>query len=347
MRQAAPQIRTDVPVSLLYGDSLELRRRAAETILTAQLSSEERNLAVVRLWGREATAERLRQEAASLSLLTPQRVVIVEALEDIPSREQDQIAVIARSLPPGFTLLLLAEAGERGRSSVSQSLLTAVGEAGQVVNCSAPSKELIPALIGEAKRLGKVLSGPAAGKLAELTGDFDAGCRELGKLALFTGDHQSITVEDVESMTSASAETTTFVFCDALGMRDAKSALRHLDMLLPPGTRRGAGLGLMGMIARQLRLVWQAKAVRDARQGAESLEFRQRLPQEQHNYFAEMKGKEWLERKLAGQAARWSHSELARALLLLQETDRRLKGLTEGSLDDRTALQLFVAEVCK
>ena len=345
MRPTSPTIRTDVPVSLLYGDSLELRRRAAESILSAHLAPDDREFSLVRLWGKEATPDRLRQEFASLSLLSPQRVVIVEAAEELANRDQDQIAELVLELPPGFELLLLAEPGERGRPAISQKLLNAVSDVGQVVNCTA-RRELIPALVEEAQRMGKTLPGPVATKLAELTGDFDTACQELEKLALFAGDRERLTAEDVEVMTSSSAEITTFVFCDALGIRDARAAQRHLEKLLPPGSRRGAGLGLVGMIARQLRLIWQAKAAGEAPDPADTC-FRQRLIQSQHNYFNEIKGKAWLKDKLARQAARWSHRELARAFLLLQETDRRLKGLGEGNLDDRTALELFIAGVCR
>ena len=345
MRPEAHTPRPDAPVSLLYGDSLELRRRAAEAILAACLAPEDRAMSLVRLWGKEATPDRLRAEAASLSLLSPQRVVLVENTDDLASRDQDQLAELVRHLPPGFKLILLAEPGERGKPAIGQKLLTAVGEVGQIITCST-QREAIPALVAEAARLGKILPGPVAAKLAELTGDYDTACRELEKLTLFIGDRDRITAEDVDAMTSASAETTMFVFCDALGIRDGRAALRSREGLLPPGTRRGAGIGLVGMIARQFRLLWQAKAAREVK-GEAPPEFRRRFPQGQHNYFNEIKNKDWLADRLGRQAAKWTHPELARAFLLLRETDRRLKGMGDGNLDDRTALQLFIAGVCK
>jgi DNA polymerase III delta subunit len=100
-------------------------------------------------------------------------------------------------------------------------------------------------------------------------------------------------------------------------------------------------------VARHLRLLWQVKALREAKTEGTTPEFRARLPQGPHNFLTAMKGRDWLVDKYARQAAKFTHEELARAFLLLQATDRRLKGLGGENLDDRTALQLFVAGVCK
>lgn len=346
MRQAAP-LRTDVGVVLLYGPSLELRRRRAEELLAAWIAPEDRELALVRLWGKEATAERVRQETVSLSLLSPRKVVVIESAEALPTKEQEALAEVLGSLAEGARVLFISEAGEKGRQPLGAALARAIEKAGQVVDCSgAAGKQLEVALLEEAERLGKRLQGKAAVKLAQLTGDFDTAYRELEKLALYTQDRGEITEQDVEAMTSASAEANIFQFLDELGMRNARMALRHLETILPPGTRRGAGQAVVGSIARQLRLIWQAKALRDHREEARSEEFRARFPS-RHNYFEALKGKDWMGEKLARQAARFTHEELARALLLLNLTDQRLKGRTEENLDDRTALQLFVAEVCK
>lgn len=205
---------------------------------------------------------------------------------------------------------------------------------------------MAPALVQEAARQGKRLSSQAAQRLLEATGgDFDAACRELDKLVLYVGAQETISPADVEMVVSASAEGNQFAFADAVGMRDSRSALRFLDALLPPGAKRGTALPILGMLARQLRLLWQAKVLQAAG-SRERASLQERLP-EGHNYRAAVQGKDWLAGKLRQQAQAWTEEDLARGIILLYETDRRLKGRTEEQIEERPALELLIAELCR
>jgi DNA polymerase-3 subunit delta len=346
MNPSMPTIRLDAPVSLFYGESALLARRAAEQVIGAQVPAGDREYAVVRLRGAEATGERLRAEAASVSLLSPQRALVIEEADSVPAKLQDEMAVVVGALPAGVGVIFLAGPGRGGRSPLGAALSKAIGRAGQAVDLSPQGPQgAAAALAAEAQGQGKRLTPAVATRLLEMVGgDFDGAWRELDKLALYVGEQPEITLADVDLVASASAEGNTFRFCDAVGMRDTRQALRLLDDLLPAGSRRGAALGIIGMLARQLRLLWQAQAVRGVQDARERLA--ERLPEEQ-NYFTATAGKSWLVRNLANQAGKWRPEELARALLLVYHTDRRLKGLSEEQIDERLAMELLIAELGK
>ena len=346
MDAATSPIRTDASVSLFYGDSERLSARAAEQILSAQIAPGDREFALVRLRGTEATAERLRQETASVSLLSPQRVILVEEADSLAAKAQDAIASLVSSLPAGVALIFLAGAGRGGKSPLGAALSKAIAKVGQAVDLSpGRADQVAAALSTEAGTQGKRLSRPVAQRLLEMVGgDFDAACRELDKLVLYVGERPEIAAPEVDLVASASAEGNIFRFADAMGLRDSRQALLLLDDLLPPGSKRGSALGLVGMLARQFRLLWQAQAVRGVPDARER--FTDRLPQE-HNYFSATAGKQWMQRNLATQAGKWKPEELAQGLLRLYETDRRLKGLSDGQLDERQAMELLIAELCR
>lgn len=348
MIASSSQIRADAPVYVLFGESRVLRERALDEILTARLSLEDRHTSVTRLRGPDVTVEVLRQETASLSLLSPQRVVIIEGAEDLPADVQEQVAKAIPSLPPGVALVLVTEVAPGHQPPLSASLLEAIKEAkGQAIACSPGGKgQVAPALVREAERQGKRLPLRTAQRLLEATGgDFDAACRELDKVVLYVGAEATISSEDVEAVVSASAEGNQFAFADAVGMRDSRTALRVLDDLLPPGTKRGAAIPVLGMLARQLRLVWQAKVLQTVGP-QQRASLRQRLP-EGHNYWAAVAGRGWLADKLQEQAKAWTEEDLARSMILLYETDRRLKGRTEEQIEDRLAMELLIAQLCR
>ncbi len=346
MDTSATPIRTDASVSLFYGDSERLTTRAAQQLIAAQVPPADRDYALVRLRGAEASGERLRQEAASVSLLSPQRVIVVEEADSLPAKVQGEIAAVVSALPAGVAVVFLAGPGRSGRSPLAAALSKAVTKVGQAVDLS-PGRgdQVAGALSAEATAQDKRLARPAAQHLLEMVGgDFDAACRELDKLVLYVGDQPEIAAADVELVASASVEGNIFRFADAVGLRDGRQALRLLDDLLPPGSKRGSALGIMGMLARQFRLIWQAQAMRGVRDAKERLA--DRLPQE-HNYFSATGGKSWMQRNLATQAGKWKPEELARGFLLLYETDRRLKGLSDGQIDERLAMELLIGELCR
>ncbi len=346
MDTSGPSIGTEAPVSLFFGESETLTRRAADQVIATRLASEQQDYGLVRLRGAEATAERLRQETTSVGLLSPQRVVVIEDADRLSGKVQDEMAHVVQGLPATVAVIFLAGPGDKGRSPLNAALTKAISQLGQVVDLSPGRGEHVARiLMSEASRQGKRLAHFGATRLLETVGgNFDAACRELDKLLLFVGDRSEITVADVSLVAAASAEGNTFGLCDAVGLRDAGQALQRLDELLPAGSKRGAALPLIGMLGRQLRLLWQVQATRGEPEARQRLA--DRLPHE-HNLFGATAGRDWLQRKLATQAARWTPDELAQAFVRLYETDRRLKGLTEEQVEERLAMEMLIAELCR
>ncbi len=80
MDTSGPSIGTEAPVSLFFGESETLTRRAADQVIATRLASEQQDYGLVRLRGAEATAERLGLAPAHLDAqLAPCREALREA----------------------------------------------------------------------------------------------------------------------------------------------------------------------------------------------------------------------------------------------------------------------------
>ena len=351
------QLDTSAQVTLLWGDAQILTDRAIERILAASAEAEQAGTGPTILEGSEVQKDEILAELSGLSLLAPQRLVLIKRVHAMAEEAQHALAQALERLPDGVRVIMTAGEGkgpwQARRPPVVADLRKAAEQAGQVLDLSGPQQRDLPQwAVREAERLGKQISQEATQRLVELTGGtVDRIIAELDKIALYIGEAEVIDETAVEAVTSVSEEATVFELVDAIGQRDVPTALRALDLLLPTGTPRGAAIPLLGMIARQLRLIWQARVA--ARSGARldrgqqvSEEISAQFP-EQHNILSTLKGRDFLARKYTSQARNFTDAQLARALVKVYETDLTIKGQTAEQVDDRLALEMLIVELCQ
>jgi DNA polymerase-3 subunit delta len=179
----------------------------------------------------------------------------------------------------------------------------------------------------------------------------DRLCLETEKLALYVGERAEITTEDVRAAASPSLEATIFELTDAVGRKDLAAALTALPSLLPAQSPESAALMILAMLARQLRLIWQARFL--AEQGYSLGRLRETPPElaevlpVEHNIVEAVKGRGFLVDKLSDQARRYTDAELAVALERVTEVDAALKGQTDRRLGARLALEMLLVDLCR
>jgi DNA polymerase-3 subunit delta len=281
----------------------------------------------------------------------------VREITALTNAQQKKLA--ARLTPqPGLMVVMLAsrEASERsyGKAPVAADLRRAIEGNGQILQFRAPRERELPGwAVQEMDRLGKSMQYDAAGLLCEnVAGDIDRLVRELEKLASYVGERFEVTVADVEAVSVRFSQADIFELMDAIGQKDAATALRLLDGMVGEGSERGEFLGFLGMLARQLRLIWQARYVRQCKVPAGSVqklpdEIAARLP-ERHNFADATSGNRgWLAEKFTRQASMFSDGQLARAMDRLCQADLMLKGGGETRMDERTVVELLIAQLCR
>jgi DNA polymerase-3 subunit delta len=237
-----------------------------------------------------------------------QKAVVVEYLEN-PS-------------PEGDLVLLGRKLGARER------LLAAVKKSGEVHNFEQPTgKALVEWAVGHAKKLGLDLPEDVARNLTErcsedkmrLTG-------ELEKLALYVGEGEA-TREDVEALCPPDVQSNIFAFVDSLAAGDRGRAVKLLEDLISTGE---PPLRVTYMVRRHFGLVARARALFE--RGAS-----------QRDVASELKIPPFVARKLEEQARGLGEEDLERALALVLDLERGLKGGSD--LGDELQVELAVLKL--
>jgi len=337
-------------------------RRLAE-LVDELLPAEERELGLVSCDPGEAGIDGILGAIRTPPMFASRCVVIVRPVEGLSAADQGRLAGSAQEMAPGTTLILVTGpeegTGRRSAPPVAAALRKAVKELGRVHSCEAPREWAVPKwLVDEARALGKRLTPALAAQFVTRAGHEMGRLRmELEKLATYMGERTDITAADIAAVVSAVPEHTIFELVDAIGSKQPAKAMRMVAVLLPggatgaPGDRAGAALSALGMIARQLRLLWQARVLLDRRlpldrPSAVPADVAAMLPQE-HNILQTLKAYGFLAKRYAAQARRFSSEELSNALERVAEAEMSLKGqLQEASGDEQLALELMIADLC-
>lgn len=237
-----------------------------------------------------------------------QKAVIVAYLED-PAPEADLV-------------LLGKKLGARER------LLAAAKRSGEVHTFEQPTgKALVRWVVGHAEGLGLALpEDVTAGLIERCSGDKQRLANETEKLALYVAGRPA-THEDVEALCPPDVQSNIFAFVDSLAAGDRARAVGLLEDLMSTGE---PPLRLTYMVRRQFRLVARARALfeRGASQGEVA---------------KELKVPPFVARKLDEQGRGMSDEELERALALVLDLERGLKGGSD--LGDELQVELAVLKL--
>ncbi len=199
----------------------------------------------------------------------------------------------------------------------------------RIVTCPKPRRSEVPDWIRARARLRKVRLDPQAViDLADSIGDeLRQMDQELLKLADYARGDRTVTRADVRRLVPATRAANVFEMCDALGLGDAPTASRLMQHALDSDGEQP--LRLLGMIARQYRLIIQAKALQA--QGKKPPEIAK-----------ELNVQEWTAPKLINQANRHTFARLGRAMECILSADEAIK---TGRLTDREAMDVLLAEL--
>lgn len=241
-------------------------------------------------------------------------------------RTRGEAAFLGYLAAPSPTTCILFDADEE--VDASHPLVQAVSACGKVVAARRPGRDGLTAWVArEAARLGKRVAPAVAARLVErCQEDRLLLCRELEKLACYAGERQEITFDDIRAVVGKSREESVFEMLDAVADRDAGRALALLDELLGRGE---APLGILALLARQVRLACHAAGL--AEEGLGPDEIAVRLGQ-----------KPWVVRRLLRQGASLAESGFPAAFAALLEADLAIKN---GSQQPELALAALCVQL--
>ncbi|MFQ5657958.1 MAG: DNA polymerase III subunit delta [Candidatus Methylomirabilales bacterium] len=246
------------PVYLLLGDQALLREEFLSRLLSVLLPPELQAFNLDVLSGSEARGADLAVRCRTLPVLSARRVIVVKEVDRLRTEAGEAMLTYLDAPSPTTCLICVAhELDTRSR------LVQRIDRVGKILRFTLPRqpdecRRWCQQWIRErAKRHGKTLNPDAELLLFSLQGpDLLRLGHEVDKLCLFVGDEQNIELDAVEAVVGEGRMREIFELTGAVSRRDREGALFCLRRLLELGEEP---LGILGMVARQVRLVLRAK----------------------------------------------------------------------------------------
>ncbi|MGH7427962.1 MAG: DNA polymerase III subunit delta [Candidatus Methylomirabilaceae bacterium] len=257
------------PVYCLYGEDSYRLEQALRQLLDSALPEGARDLNLDQVRPGDAETASILGSARTVPFLATRRVVLVRDADALSEQQREEVLAYLDAPCPTSCLVLVAT-----RLDLRTRLAAALQKKGVVLRFD----QLEPGSMKEALQAAalerqKRVSPEAIDLLIALAGDdLRQSISGLEKAALFVGERGEIGHQDIEELVGATRVRSIFQLTDAVGSQDLETALGCLGNLLAHGEEP---LPIIGMLARQIRLLLRAKALRE--QETPSSEFARRL----------------------------------------------------------------------
>jgi DNA polymerase-3 subunit delta len=302
-------------VYLLLGDDEERKARGVEKL--------RRDRPVEVYDASETGPEPVISACNSYSLFGGGPFVLVKNLDAWNAAQKAVVVDYLDNPSPGADLVLLGK-----KLGARERLLAAAKRSGEVHNLEQPTgRALVGWVIGHAMELGFDLSEDVAQNLIDrCSGDKLRLASELEKLALYVG-RRSATWQDVGALCPTDVQSNIFAFVDSLAAGDWGRTIKLLEDLISTGE---PPLRVMHMVRRQFGLMARARALFE--RGAS-----------QREVAGELRVPPFVARKLEEQARGLGEEDLDRALAVVLDLERGLKGGSD--LGDELQVELAVLKL--
>ena len=344
---------------LLRGDDDFQKRIELDKLLKSLASEEFVDFDLEEIEANSATTDRIMTGVNVPPFGSGRRVVLIRYANKMNSDEQEKLATRLDRIPSSGCLVMVVPAAEKSQgkprkgSDVIGELSKAIRKVGQVREFGARKGRDAAGELREFARSrfaasGKKITPDAMALFLQRAGhDLSIISTEAQKLIDYSGDEPEISRADVEAVTSETPEEKVFKVVEAVAAHNTAAAVRLLDELFETGDDpRGDAARSLGNLARQFRLIWQAKmlvqaGVRRFEKSAVPEELKNALPSEP----SILSLLDWQAGRAAKQAGSFSQAELVRCFTAVAKADAMLKGV-EGEIEDaRTVMELLVIEL--
>jgi len=299
------------PVYVFEGEEEYIKSQAVKALCTRLLPVGLEQMNLTELFS--PAADELIAAAETLPAMADKRVVLVRGYAPLSSgkaAEEDDADKIIAYLPaisPSTCLVFLV----KGKADGRKKLYTYCKREQTVVDFSPMTEQqAVDWIIRSMKALGKGMSYAVAQRFLFTVGS-DAALlkQEIEKLADYTSDRDTITQEDISTITVQSLECTVFQMVDAQVAGNYGEAFRLMYRVLQGGEDR---MKILAMLLRQYRMLYQMRCLLDENATQGEMASLLKIPP-------------FAVRRMQSQARRYSKQQLKAAYDYLLEFEYRLK----------------------
>lgn len=303
------------PFYLFQGPNTFLMERALEKLKKALLPDSARDFNMEVFYGGESTPAEIVASARSIPFLATNRLIIVRRTESFRADELGHFLPYLENPVKTTCLVFIAAKGD-----FKKGFFKTLKSAGRVVSFEElRESRIVPWLREAAAELGLKLNPRACLYLQQVVGNNLADLYgELEKIRVRYGG-EAVGMEELKDMVIHSRSFTIFELVNVVSRKDHGAALAALNRFLEEEDKKNGPLRVIGMLNRQLRLIWETKAVLE--RGGKKAAVAERLGA------ARFSADEFLVF-----ARKWSAEELERGLAHLYRADGLLKSGSPGKL---------------
>ena len=333
------------PVNLFLGSEAYQREKCRRALLEKVLPEAERESGLTRLDLAENTLAEAIDDARSLSLFSPKRLIWISSAEmalprgraNAAERDEGSAAALASAYAkdPSPGVVVVFEASRYDCEGEGKKKLERVRKYYSFIrdyvefprythdNACRLTQEL-------ARDAGIKLGSTEISLLVEAVGGEAARIAiEIEKLRLYSGDGVSVSAEQIALLVPNAPSTTIFALVSALGRGDRRGALQLLAPLVREGEYLPLALAFLGAQFRQALVAKEAGL---------------RSPQQIQSHFSKIGTAMWPSkaRQVQQTVASFSTQQLRSALGKIYVAD---KALRDARPDDRTIMENFVLSI--
>lgn len=281
--------------------------------------------------------------------LSPRRSLVARRVNRLKKEECERLAELVGGVPDFGLLILTFEPVEEGDGERWTVLSKAIKPIGIVHDTNSDRERGGPKLlVDQATKAGVTLDSRIAEELiARVGGHLSEASLELEKLIAVADPGGQITRELMTELVPESAEWKIWNLLNGLLDGNVEEALKQYRSLVR-GTseiEKAFYRDILPLMRGQLRLIWQAVALREAGLRVESEEAKRFIPSKSSlTEVAKRRNYRYTRIMEMGRKATFDH--LTRLMRILAEADLRSKGGLAGS-DERETLERMIAELCE
>ncbi|MBN2126302.1 MAG: DNA polymerase III subunit delta [Deltaproteobacteria bacterium] len=313
------------PFYLLYGPGEFRLENTLQRIREEYVPEGTRDFNLEIFYGDESDPGEIVNRALSLPFMAPNRLIIVRRTENFRAEQLERFLPYLDRPADSTCLLFVAS-----RPDFRLRFFKKMRSLGRAVLFDELKEAQIPSWLSRrAGELGLNIDREACAYLQQIVGNSLRELNgELEKLLLRFGG-EPVGMEQVRDLAIHSRVYTIFELVKVISMKDVPRSLGVLQRFLDEEDKRGGPLRLVGMLNRQVKLLWKSRAVLD-----------------RGGHRRELAGKlgpvHFLADELLNQAKKWTPTDLERALELLYRADGHLKS---GSRP-RPILENLILSLC-
>ena len=245
------------PYYLFYGPGEFRLEKVLEKIRAEFVPPPAQDLNVEIFYGAETDPGEIVARARSMPFLSPNRLLIVRRFEKLSTETLNRFLPYLEG-PVGSTCLVFVAS----KADFKKKFFKFIREQGRAVFFrELQEREVLPWIKETAEELGLEIEGRACARLQQVAGNRSRDLyAELEKLSLRHGNAK-VGVEEVQELAVHSRTYTIFELMNAVSAKRCADALRVLGRFLEEEDKREGPLRIVGMLNRQVRLLWYTKAV--------------------------------------------------------------------------------------